>query len=67
MIRNTQTSMKVDDARWEKIFGKKNRQVSIIVDNQLQGDSDESTLTLTQEAKDRARWTMLLKDVGDVK
>ena len=83
-IRNTQTTMNVPQEKWDRIFGNKSGQVAKIMDialitseeitgitlkNQLQGNSDESTLTSEQrqEAKDRAKQTMLLKDVGDVK
>ena len=69
MIRNTQTTMNVTDEKWAKIFGKKSSQSTTIIDNQLQGNSEEFTLTSDQkkEIKERAKQTMLLKDVGDVR
>jgi len=69
MIRNTQTTMNVTDEKWAKIFGNKSSQSATIIDNHLQGNSEEFTLTSEQkkEIKERAKQTMLLKDVGDVR
>jgi len=47
----------------------RSKRTATIINNQSQGNSEEFTLTSDQkkEIKERAKQTMLLKDVGDVR